>query len=117
MAALSTSAQVQALAALYRRPPDRPKEEGHAGQGVTFGEAQTNEQELRRNDTTEAALRRVKGLLPIIVTETRIALDCARDTFLTGGIEIEDGKRLRTAFERLKRAAEIVAHAEREVHG
>lgn len=47
MAALSTSAQVQALAALYRRPPDRPNEEGHAGQGVTFGEAQTNGQELR----------------------------------------------------------------------
>lgn len=69
---------------------------------------------LPRNDTTEAALRRVKGLLPIIVTETRIALDCARDTFLTGGIEIEDGKRLRTAYGRLKRIAEIVAHAERE---
>lgn len=42
-----TSQQVQALAALYRRPPDRPNEEGHAGQGVTFRKAQTNGQELR----------------------------------------------------------------------
>lgn len=39
--------QVQALAALYRRPLDRPKEEGHAGQGVTFRGSQTNGQELR----------------------------------------------------------------------
>lgn len=41
-AAADHRAQVQALRQLYR-----PKEEGHAGQGVTFGEAQTNEPELR----------------------------------------------------------------------
>lgn len=44
--------QVQALAALYRRPPDRPNEEGHAGQGVTFRKAQTNGQGLRDKPTT-----------------------------------------------------------------
>ena len=44
--------QVKALAALYRRPPDRPKEEGHAGRGVTFGGAQTIGQELRDKSTS-----------------------------------------------------------------
>lgn len=115
-AAADHRAQVQALRQLYR-----PKEEGHAGQGVTFGEAQTSGHQLRIDDNPSADLpahlRRVRGLLPTIVTETRVALDCARDTFLTGGIEVEDGKRLRTAYERLKRIAEVVAAAEREVHG
>ena len=44
--------QVQALAALYRRPPDRPNEEGHAGQGVTFEGAQTNGRGLPDKPTT-----------------------------------------------------------------
>lgn len=112
MAALSTSAQVQALTALYR-PPD-PENGSAPTAGTVRGAEGAGLDGLRKNDTTDTALRRVKGLLPIIVTETRIALDCARDAFLTGGIELEDGKRLRTAYERLQRIAEVVADAERE---
>ena len=112
MAAPSAHAQVQALRNLYS-PPDpenerAPVREHRGAEGAGLDG-------LRKNDTTDAALRRVKGLLPIIVTETRIALDCARDAFLTGGIELEDGRRLRTAYERIKKIAEIVSEAEREV--
>lgn len=102
--------QVQALAALYRRPPDRPNEEGHAGQGVTF-KAQTNGRGLPDKDTS---LRRLRGLLPTIAIEAGIALDVARDVHITGGCEIEDGKRLATAYQRLKKIAQVIAEAERE---
>ncbi len=98
--------------ALYRRPPDRPNEEGHAGQGVTFRKAQTIDRGLLGDCS---AIRRLKTLLPTLALESRIALECARDLYLTGGIEVEDGKRLATAYERLKRAAEVVAAAELEV--
>lgn len=104
--------QVQAMAALYR-PPD-PENGSAPTAGTVRGAEGAGLDGLPRDDTTDAALRRVKGLLPIIATETRIVLDCARDTFLTGGIAVEDGKRLRTAHERLKRIAEVVADAERE---
>lgn len=63
------------------------------------------------------AIRRLKTLLPTLALESRIALECARDLYVTGGLEVEDGKRLATAYERLKRIAEVVANAEREVAG
>lgn len=111
MAALSTSAQT--LRNLHR-PPDPEHEDAPpvARRGVEG--SQTNRQELRDNGN---AIRRLRGLLPTIAIEARIALDVARDLYLTGGIEVEDGKRLRTAYERLKRIAEIVAEAEREAGG
>lgn len=112
IAAADHRAQVQALRQLYS-PPD-PGNERAPTAGTVRGAEGAGLDGLRKNDTTDTALRRVKGLLPIIVTETRIALDCARDAFLTGGIELEDGKRLRTAYERLQRIAEVVADAERE---
>lgn len=105
-------AQADAMRNLYR-PPDPGKEEtppvarqGFRGQTIGRG--------LHGNDN---ALRRLKALLPSLALESRIVLECARDLYLTGGIEVEDGKRLATAYERLKRAAEVVAAAEREVHG
>ena len=108
--------QVQALTALYRQP-----DPGNERAPITANDRGAEQSDLAgglpRNNTTDAALRRVKGLLPIIVTETRIALDCARDVYLTGGIELEDGRRLRTAYERIKKIAEIVSEAEREVAG
>lgn len=104
--------RVQALAALYRRPPDRPSEEGHAGQGVTFRKAQTNGRGLPDKDTS---LRRLRGLLPCIALEARITLDVARDIYATGGCDVEDGKRLATAYHRLKKIAQVIAEAEREV--
>lgn len=66
------------------------------------------------SEVNNSAIRRLRGLLPCIALETRIVLDCARDTYLTGGIEIEDGRRLATAYERIKRIAEVVADAELE---
>ncbi|MEZ5544242.1 MAG: hypothetical protein R3F10_03465 [Lysobacteraceae bacterium] len=114
MSAPSTSAQVQALRKLYL-PPDPGNDcAPTSGKERGAGEVASNDG-LHGDSATNAALRRVRGLLPTIVTETRIALECARDAYLTGGIEVEDGKRLRTAYERLKRAAEVVADAEREV--
>ena len=104
-------AQADAMRNLYR-PPNPGNEEGHAGQGVTFRKAQTNGQELRDKDTS---LRRLRGLLPTIAIEAGIALDVARDVHVTGGCEIEDGKRLATAYQRLKKIAEIIAEAQREV--
>lgn len=65
------------------------------------------------SEANDTALRRVKGLLPCIALEARIALDVARDVYVTGGCDVEDGKRLATAYERLKRIAEVVAEAER----
>ena len=103
-------AQADAMRNLYR-PPDHPKEDGHAGQGVTF-RVQANGQGPRGKDTS---LRRLRGLLPTIAIEAGIALDVARDVHITGGCEIEDGKRLATAYQRLKKIAEIIAEAEREV--
>lgn len=101
--------QVQALAALYK-PPERQSPPVRAGQskGAAFGDG-------LHGDCS--ALRRLKTLLPTLALESRIALECARDLYLTGGIEVEDGKRLATAYERLKRIAEVVAEAEREVYG
>lgn len=63
------------------------------------------------NDT---AIHRLRGLLPCIALEARITLDVARDIYATGGCDVEDGKRLATAYERLKRIAEVVADAELE---
>ena len=102
--------QVQALAALYR-PPEPENEEGHAGQGVTF-KAQTNGRGLPDKDTS---LRRLRGLLPTVAIEAGIALAVARDVHITGGCEVEDGKRLATAYQRLKKIAPVIAEAEREV--
>ena len=65
-------------------------------------------------EVNNTAIRRLRGLLPCIALEARIALDVARDIHFTGGCEPEDGKRLATAVRRLSRAAEIVADAERE---
>ncbi|HET9048694.1 MAG TPA: hypothetical protein VFN29_07030 [Chiayiivirga sp.] len=56
----------------------------------------------------------MRGLLPCIALEARITLDVARDIYATGGCDVEDGKRLATAYERLKRIAEVVADAELE---
>ncbi|NLA96494.1 MAG: hypothetical protein GX838_06605 [Clostridiaceae bacterium] len=64
------------------------------------------------SEANDTALRRVKGLLPCIALEARIALDVARDVYVTGGCEIADGQRLATACKRLKRAVEIIAEAE-----
>lgn len=66
------------------------------------------------SEANNTAIRRLLGLLPMIVLEVRIALDVARDLHLTGGCSVEDGKRLATAFKRLGWAAEFVADAERE---
>lgn len=109
------AARIQGRAQVPRnsyRPPDRPNEEGHAGRGVTFRGSQIIGKELHDNVT---ALRRLKNFLPTLALESRIALECARDIYVTGGIEVEDGKRLATAYERLKRIAEVVAEAELEV--
>ena len=101
--------QVQALAALYK-PPERQSPPVRAGQskGAAFGDG------LHGNGS---AIRRLKGLLPTLALETSIVLECARDAWYTGGIAEADGIRLRQAFERLKRIAQVVADAEREVHG
>lgn len=111
MSAPSASKQVQALRKLYR-PPDPEHEDAPpvARRGVEG--SQTIGKELRDNVT---AIRRLKTFLPTLALESRIALECARDLYLTGGIEVDDGKRLATAYERLKRIAEVVADAEREV--
>lgn len=111
-AAADHRAQVQALRNLYR-PPDPGKEETPpvARQGFR---GQTNGHGLHGDCN---AIRRLKTLLPTLALESRIALECARDLYLTGGIEVADGKRLRTAYERLKRIAEVVAAAELEVQG
>lgn len=74
---------------------------------------QAGERAFRDPNTT--ALKRLRGLLPGIALETRIALDVARDLWLTGGCDEADGRRLRTAYERLKCAVEVVAAAEAEV--
>lgn len=66
------------------------------------------------SETNYSAIRRLRGLLPFIGLEARIALDVARDVHLTGGCAIEDGRRLATAVKRLAWAAEFVADAERE---
>jgi len=66
------------------------------------------------SEVNSSAIRRLRGLLPCIALEARIALDVARDVHFTGGCEPEDGRRLATAYKRLSRAAEIVAEAERE---
>ena len=58
---------------------------------------------------------RIFGALPMLAIEARIALDVARDLHYTGGCSVEDGRRLRTACDRLRRFAEVVAQAEREV--
>ncbi len=58
---------------------------------------------------------RIASMLPMIAIEARIALDVARDLHHTGGCSVEDGKRLRTACDRLRRFAEVIAEAEREV--
>lgn len=108
MAAPSTPAQVQALTALYR-PPDPGNEEGHAGQGVTFEEAQTSGHRLHVDHTA-----RLRRLVPLLALEARIALDVARDVHVTGGCEIEDGRRLALAVKRLEKIASILADAERE---
>lgn len=104
--------QVQALAALYRRPPDRPNDEAPPGERRGFKGSQTNVRGLPDKDTS---LRRLRGLLPTIAIEARIVLDVARDVHITGGCEIEDGKRLATAYQRLKKIAQVIAEAEREV--
>lgn len=103
--------QVQALAALYRRPPDLPKKETPPVGRQGFRE-QTNGRGLPDKDTS---LRRLRGLLPTIAIEAGIALDVARDVHITGGCEIEDGRRLATAYQRLKKIAQVIAEAEREV--
>ncbi len=66
------------------------------------------------SETNYSAIRRLRGLLPFIGLEARIALDVARDVHFTGGCDVEDGRRLSTAVKRLARAAELVADAERE---
>ncbi len=66
------------------------------------------------SEVNSTAIRRLHGLLPCIALEARIALDVARDVHVTGGCEIEDGKRLATACKRLHRAVEIIAEAEQE---
>lgn len=62
-----------------------------------------------------SALRRLRALLPGIALETRIALDVARDLWVTGGCDEADGRRLHTAYQRLQQAVEAVAAAEAEV--
>ncbi len=111
MAALSTSAQT--LRNLYR-PPDPEHEDAPpvARRGVDG--SQIIGKELHGNGS---AIRRLKGLLPTLALETSIVLECARDAWYTGGIAEADGIRLRQAFERLKRIAQVVADAEREVYG
>lgn len=54
-------------------------------------------------------------MLPMIAIEARITLDVARDLHCVGGCSVDDGRRLRTAYDRLRRFAEVVAEAEREV--
>ncbi len=105
-------APAQTLRTLHR-PPDPGKEEtppvarqGFRGQTIGRG--------LHGNGS---AIRRLRGLLPTLALETSIVLECARDAWYTGGIAEADGIRLRQAFERLKRIAEVVAAAEREVRG
>lgn len=115
MSAPSASKQVQALRQLYS-PPDPGNERAPAA-GTARGAEVADSDGLHRHDTTDAALRRVRGLLPTLALETSIVLECARDAWYTGGIAEADGIRLRQAFERLKRIAEVVAAAEREVHG
>lgn len=68
----------------------------------------------RASEANPSALRRLRGVLPMIGVETRIALDVARDVHLTGGCSIEDGRRLATAYQRLRWAMQAVADAERE---
>ena len=57
---------------------------------------------------------KLHGFLPVLALEVGIALDVARDLHVTGGCEIEDGKRLATAYERIKRIAQVVRDAESE---
>jgi len=105
--------RAQALRNLFRPPDPEHEDASPVGRRGVEG-SQTKAQDLHGNGN---ALSRLRGLLPTIAIEARIALDVARDLYLTGGCEIEDGKRLRTAYERLKRIAEVVADAEREVAG
>lgn len=94
------------------RPPDPGHEDAPPWQRRGVEGAHSIGQDLHCDST---AIRRLKTFLPTLALESRIALECARDLYLTGGIEVDDGKRLATAYERLKRIAEVVADAEREV--
>jgi hypothetical protein len=106
------AANHRAQALRFYRPPDPGKEDAPpvARRGVEG--SHSIGQELHADCS---AVRRLKNLLPTLALESRIALECARDLYLTGGIEVEDGKRLATAYARLKRIAEVVAAAELEV--
>lgn len=86
------------------------------GRAPTAGNGRGAELGRLANDSTTQQLRAVLGLLPVISLEARVALDVARDLHLTGGCEIEDGKRLATAYKRLKRANEVIGTAEQGVH-
>ncbi len=90
-----------------------PYERNPCGAGASG--MQAGERAFLGSDTT--ALRRLRGLLPGISLEVRVALDVARDIWFTGGCSEEDGRRLRTAYERLKFAADAVADAEAEAGG
>ena len=68
----------------------------------------------RASEVNPNAVRRLCGLLPMIGLEARVALDVARDVHLTGGCSIEDGRRLATAYQRLRWAMQAVMEAERE---
>lgn len=67
------------------------------------------------SEVNPTALGQFVRLLPLVVLEVRVALDVARDLHYTGGCSIDDGRRLATAYKRLKTAARMVADAEREV--
>ena len=78
------------------------------------GGAASGSAEGQVSETNYSAIRRLRGVLPMISLEARIALDVARDVHLTGGCEVHDGQRLATAVRRLAWAAEFVADAEQE---
>lgn len=92
-----------------------PPENAHAPAHLARGASAELRQGQHSKSTTVMQLQAVLDLLPTISLETRVALDVARDLHMTGGCETEDGKRLATAYKRLKRACEVVRRAEQEV--
>lgn len=103
-------AAVAALRELYR-PPDtperqRPHEAGESNNMRLGGRAQ---------HTTADPTAMLLALLPMVASEARTVLDAARELWLLGGIHPDEGRRLRLAVERIGRAVELIAEAEREV--
>ena len=102
--------QVQALAALYK-PPARHENAPPVAAGEASGKS-ADQARFQCDDST--ALRKLRGLLPTLAVEGRIILSAGRDIFHTGGIDVEDGKRLALAVKRTERIIETLADAELE---